>query len=80
MVKNIVPGKMTYISELGYGSTPYLKQNISQFKTEGNPIVAPTIYHELLDKNYEKALTTTGFDKVFKPLLHFIKPNKKFMV
>ena len=40
MVKNIVPGKMTYISELGYGSTPYLKQNISQFKTEGNPIVA----------------------------------------
>ena len=35
--KNIVPGKMTYISELGYGSTPYLKQNISQFKTEGIP-------------------------------------------
>ena len=35
--KNIVPGKMTYISELGYGSTPFLKQNISQFKTEGNP-------------------------------------------
>lgn len=75
--KNIVPGKMTYISELGYGSTPNLKQNISQFKTEGNPIVAPTIYHELLDENYEKALSITGFDKVFQTTTAFYEAQQK---
>lgn len=74
--KNIVPGKMTYISELGYGSTPNLKENISQFKTAGNPIVAPTIYHELLDKNYEKALAITGFDKVFQTTTAFYEAQQ----
>lgn len=63
--RNIVPGKMTYISELGYGSTPNLKENIIQFQTKGNPLLAPSLYHETLDKNYKKALIKTGFDQVF---------------
>lgn len=63
--KNVVPGMMTYISELGYGSTPNLTENNKTFAEKGNPIVAPTIYHKALDKGYREALKKVGFDKIY---------------
>lgn len=63
--KNVVPGIMSYISELGYGSTPNLVQNNIIFSKKGNPISAPSRYHKALDDSYEKALKKVGFDKIY---------------
>ena len=63
--KNVVPGIMSYISELGYGSTPNLVQNNITFLKKGNPISAPSQYHKALDDSYKKALKKVGFDKIY---------------
>jgi hypothetical protein len=64
--KNVVPGIMTFISEIGYGSTPDLTSNNKMFNEIGNPLVAPTIYHKELDNGYKKALKKVGFNKIYQ--------------
>ena len=66
--KNVVPGMMSYISELGYGSTPDLTLNNKLFEEKGNPVVAPTIYHKKLAEETVIALKKTGFDKIYPNL------------
>ncbi|MBK3516143.1 glycoside hydrolase family 2 protein [Carboxylicivirga marina] len=63
--KHVVPGMMTYLSEVGYGSTPDLIANNKAFEKEGNPIVAPTVYHRELNEGYINALKKAGFDKIY---------------
>lgn len=63
--KNVVPGMMAYISELGYGSTPDLVSNLKEFDVKGNPIVAPSIYHKELHEGYMAALEKVGFDNIY---------------
>jgi len=63
--KHVVPGMMTYISEVGYGSTPDLITNNKLFEKKGNPIVAPTVYHKELHEGYVAALKKAGFDKIY---------------
>ena len=57
---------MTFISEIGYGSTPDLTSNNKMFNEIGNPLVAPTIYHKELDNGYKKALKKVGFNKIYQ--------------
>ncbi|MBG7630580.1 MAG: hypothetical protein IZT56_09115, partial [Bacteroidetes bacterium] len=75
--KNVVPGMMTYISELGYGSTPNLTSNNKDFASKGNPIVAPTIYHKELDAGYKAALKKIGFDKIYPDVTDFYLEQQK---
>ncbi len=75
--KNVIPGMMTYISELGYGSTPNLTANNKDFASKGNPIVAPTIYHKELDKGYKRALQKVGFDKIYPDVTDFYLEQQK---
>jgi hypothetical protein len=75
--KNVVPGIMSYISELGYGSTPNLKLNNKEFAKKGNPIVAPTIYHKELDEGYKAALKKIGFDKIYPDIEDFYLEQQK---
>lgn len=75
--KNVVPGIMSYISELGYGSTPNLKLNNKEFAEKGNPIVAPTIYHKELDDGYKAALKKIGFDKIYPNVEDFYLEQQK---
>tara|TARA_R110002049_G_scaffold45604_2_gene132912 strand:+ start:12163 stop:15099 length:2937 start_codon:yes stop_codon:yes gene_type:complete len=75
--KNVVPGIMSYISELGYGSTPDLISNIKEFEEKGNPIVAPTIYHKALNKGYITALEKSGFDKIYPNVQDFYLEQQK---
>jgi len=75
--KNVVPGMMTYISELGYGSTPNLTSNNKDFASKGNPIVAPTIYHKELDAGYKAALQKVGFDKIYPDVTDFYLEQQK---
>ncbi len=63
--KNVVPGMMSYISEIGYGSTPDLTSNLKDFDAKGNPIVAPSIYHKELHEGHVKALKKIGYDKIY---------------
>ncbi|GAB1308911.1 hypothetical protein KH5_15940 [Urechidicola sp. KH5] len=75
--KNVVPGMMTYISEIGYGSTPDLESNIKEFEEKGNPIVAPTVYHKSLNEDYKKALKKVGYDKIYPNITDFYLEQQK---
>lgn len=63
--KNIVPGRLSFVSELGYGSLPNLPQNNKVFAEKGNPITSPMRYHLRLEKELKATMITTGFDKLF---------------
>lgn len=75
--KNVVSGIMSYVSELGYGSTPDLISNIKEFETKGNPIVAPSIYHRELNDGYIAALQKIGYDKIYPNVKDFYLEQQK---
>ncbi len=75
--RNVVPGMMTYISELGYGSTPDLTSNNKDFASKGNPIVAPTVYHKELDEGYKAALQKIGFNNIYPDVTDFYLEQQK---
>jgi len=69
--RNVVPGLMTFFSELGYGSLPDLVDNNERFEKIGNPITPPFIYHRRLADENKKALKESGFDKIYPNLKQF---------
>jgi len=69
--KNVVPGLMTFFSELGYGSLPDLVDNNQRFAEAGNPIAPPTVYHRRLADEHRRALKESGFDKIYPDLKQF---------
>ena len=52
--RNVVPGLMSYVSELGYGSLPNMPLNNARFREEGNPLTpAYRYYHRMeADEGY----------------------------
>jgi hypothetical protein len=66
--KNVIPGLMSFFSELGYGSLPDLVDNNKRFETIGNPIVPPAVYHRRLADQHKQALKDSGFDKIYPNL------------
>ncbi len=75
--KNVVNGIMSYVSELGYGSSPDLTINNPLFEKKGNPIVAPTIYHKKMEDEAKFALKKTGFDKIYPNIKDFYLEQQK---
>jgi hypothetical protein len=69
--RNVIPGRMSFVSELGYGSLPNLVENNKQFEKQGNPMVPATRYHKRLAQEITAALKTTGFDEVYPDLEQF---------
>jgi beta-galactosidase len=69
--RNVVPGLMTYFSELGYGSLPDLVDINRRFAGQGNPIAPPTVYHRRLADEQRRALKESGFDKIYPDLEKF---------
>jgi beta-galactosidase len=66
--KNVIPGLMSFFSELGYGSLPDLVDNNKRFEIIGNPIVPPAVYHRRLADEHIQALKDSGFDKIYPSL------------
>ena len=75
--RNVVPGIMSYFSELGYGSLPTLPENNSQFRESGNPLGPPYRYHQRLAEGHRKALEDSGFDKIYPDLEEFCLDQQK---
>ena len=75
--KNVVAGTMSYVSELGYGSSPDLTINNPLFEEKGNPIVAPTIYHKKMADEAAFALQKIGFDKIYPNIQDFYLEQQK---
>jgi beta-galactosidase len=69
--RNVQPGRMSFFSELGYGSLPDLVENNRRFAAEGNPIAPATVYHQRMAENYRAALKESGLDAVYPDLQQF---------
>ena len=69
--KNVIPGLMSFFSELGYGSLPDLVDNNQRFAKEGNPLAPPTVYHRRLAEDHRRVLKESGFDGIYPDLKTF---------
>ncbi|MHC4537294.1 MAG: glycoside hydrolase family 2 protein, partial [Planctomycetota bacterium] len=75
--RNVIPGLMSFFSELGYGSLPDLIDNNKRFETIGNPIVPPTVYHRRLADQHIKVLKDSGFDTIYPDLKQLCLDEQK---
>jgi len=75
--RNVVPGLMTFISELGYGSLPDLVDNNRQFAKTGNPVAPPMVYHRRLADEHRRVLRESGFDRIYPDLKQFCLDQQK---
>jgi beta-galactosidase len=69
--RNVVPGLMSYVSELGYGSLPNLTVNNERFQQEGNPLTPAYRYHERLAREQRQVLKESGFGKMYPEMEQF---------
>lgn len=75
--RNVIPGLMSFFSELGYGSLPDLVENNTRFAKIGNPIVPPTVYHRRLADQHMQALKGSGFAKIYSSLKQLCLDEQK---
>ncbi len=69
--RNVVPGLMSFVSELGYGSLPNLVENNRRFRAEGNPLTPAYRYHRRLAEEQRRALEESGFAYLYPDLESF---------
>jgi hypothetical protein len=65
------PGRLTVVSEIGYGSLPDLVDNNARFAKDGNPLVPPYRYHEELARSFREVLKESGLDAIYPDLQQF---------
>lgn len=69
--KNVVPGLMSYVSELGYGSLPDLTFNNERFAKDGNPLTPAFRYHKRIAEEQKQVLKESGFDYLYPDMQQF---------
>jgi len=69
--KNVVPGLMSYVSELGYGSLPDLTQVNQRFKEGGNPLTPAYRYHKRIAEGQERIMKESGFEHIYPKMQEF---------
>jgi len=75
--RNVVPGLMSFISELGYGSLPNLKENNLVFADRGNPLTPAYRYHKRLAEEQEKMLRDAGVKSLYPDMEQFYLDEQK---
>jgi hypothetical protein len=63
--RNVVPGLMSYVSELGYGSLPNLPAVNARFREEGNPLTPAYRYHHRVEADQARVLADSGFGYLY---------------
>lgn len=69
--RNVVPGLMSFVSELGYGSVPNLPLANKMFEDEGNSLLPAYRYHKRVQEEQEAVLQDSGFDYMFSDFEDF---------
>jgi hypothetical protein len=69
--RNVVPGLMSYVSELGYGSLPELVGNNKLFQEKGNSLTPAYRYHKRLDQGQRNVLKESGYDVLYPDISKF---------
>jgi len=69
--RNVVPGLMSFVSELGYGSLPELGENNKQFEEKGNPLTPAYRYHDRIAKEQVQMLNECGFGDLYPDTRQF---------
>jgi hypothetical protein len=69
--RNVVPGLMSFVSELGYGSLPNLVDVNRRFQLAGNPLTPAYRYHRRLAEDQLRALKESDFDDLYPDLEKF---------
>lgn len=69
--RNVVPGLMSFVSELGYGSLPDLTVNNPKFEKDGNSLTPAYRYHKRLAEEQEALLKESGFKELYPNMQQF---------
>ncbi len=69
--RNVEPGLMSFVSELGYGSLPNLTDCNERFQRDGNPLLPAYRYHQRLAEDQTRALKESGFADLYPDLETF---------
>lgn len=75
--RNVVPGLMSFVSELGYGSLPDLVNINKQFQKEGNPLTPAYRYHQRLAEDQRRVISESGFGYLYPDLQQFCLDQQK---
>jgi beta-galactosidase len=75
--RNVVPGLMSFISELGYGSLPDLELNNKIFESEGNPLTPAYRYYKRIDEEQRVVLERSGFKEQYPEMRQFYLDQQK---
>jgi hypothetical protein len=75
--RNVVPGLMSFVSELGYGSLPDLTKVNEQFNKEGNVLTPAFSYHKRLADEQMTMLKESGFSALYPDMEQFYLDQQK---
>ncbi len=75
--RNVQPGLMSVLSELGYASWPGIVQNNKEFRGKGNPITPAARTYIKLEQQVREAFKITGFDSAFPDLENYCLEEQK---
>ena len=74
---HVVPGLLTNISELGYGSLPDLEANRRRFAREGNPRCPDYRFHERLLRSFRNVLRESPAAPLFPGVTEFAAAGQR---
>jgi len=60
------PGRLTFVSEVGYGGLPDLPRNVESYERKGFTKTVDYRYHKYLLESLEKCIKEHGLDEVFR--------------
>ena len=67
----VVPGMMSFLSELGYGSLAELVSVNRKFEAHGNPLTPAYRYHKRLHEEQQQMLIETGLKSLYPDMKKF---------
>jgi hypothetical protein len=71
LMEKPAPGKLNFISEIGYGGLPDLQANVKQYLEEGNPITPDYRYHKRILASLEEQIRTNDLNSIYKNVSEF---------